>query len=127
MTSHIWYLGEYSIAEGQTAVFKDLIAKVIELEQAKGQDVLNYEFFFNDDETTFYAIELFRDSEAVLAHLQRASEIIPKILEVAELTRFEIHGNATAALREAMAPFGAKMFSYWAGFTRLLPTSGPSN
>lgn len=116
-------MGEYSIASGKTETFRRLIEKVIELEHAKGQDVLNYEFFFNDDETKFYAIELFRDSEAVLTHLQRASDIIPKILEVAELTRFEIYGNATEALRDAMAPFGAKMFGHWAGFTRLFPTS----
>ncbi len=119
MSSHIWYIGEYSIAAGKTETFKALIEQVIELERSDGPDVLNYEFYFNDDETKFYAIELFRDSEAVLDHLQRTGDTIPKILEVADLTRFEIYGDATKSLKDAMVPFGATMFGHWAGFTRL--------
>jgi len=83
---------------------------------------LNYEFFVSDDGTKFYAIELFRDSEAVLSHLERAKATIPRLLEVAEITRFEIYGNPSTALSEAMTSFGAKMFGYWAGFARHLAT-----
>ena len=123
MSSHIWYMGEYSIASGKAEIFKGLFEKVIETERSEVQDCLNFELFYNDDETKFYTIWLFRDSEAVFAHLQRAKDIIPRILEVAELTRFEVFGNPTQALVDAMAPFGAKMFGHWAGFTRLFPTS----
>ncbi len=124
MGSHIWYVGEYSVAPGKSQTFKDVIEGAIKTELSERESVLSYEFFFNDDQSKFYAIELFRDSEAVLSHLERAKETIPKVLEVAEITRFEIYGTPSAALREAMSSFGAKMFGYWAGFTRLLEDAG---
>ena len=79
MTSHIWYMGEYSIASGKAEMFKGLFEKVIETERSEEQDVLKFELFYNDDETKFYTIWLCRDSEAVFAHLERAKDIIQRI------------------------------------------------
>ena len=87
-------------------------------QERSAEDVLVYEFFLGDEENKFHAIELFKDSDSVLQHMERCSEAIPQLMEVADLTRFEIYGDATQALRDAVAPFGAKIFPCWSGFTR---------
>ena len=117
MSSRIWYVGDYSIADGKTEEFKSIIQEVIDLERS-ASDVLVYEFFLDDDESKFHAIESFKDSDSVLQHMERGSEIIPRLLEVADVTRFEIYGDATQELRDAVGPFGAKIFPRWDGFTR---------
>ena len=117
MSSRIWYVGDYSIAEGKTEEFKSIIQEAIDQERSAA-DVLVYEFFLDDEENKFHAIQSFKDSNSVLQHMERGSEIIPKLLEVADVTRFEIYGDATQALRDAVSPFGAKIFPCWAGFTR---------
>lgn len=118
MNSRIWYVGEYSVQPGKVAEFKRLMQSVIDQEHSEGTDVLVYEFFFDDHESKFHAIESFQDSDGVLRHLERCGEAVTKVLEISDLTRFEIYGNASEALRDALAPFGAKIVPTWAGFTR---------
>ena len=93
MSSQIWYTGEYSVQSGKVEEFKRLIQHVIDQEHSADADVLVYEFFSSDDENTFRAIESYEDSDAVLSHLERFGEVAAKILDIAELTHFEIYGN----------------------------------
>lgn len=118
--SEIWYLGEYSVADGKSEVFENLIRGGVDLEKAQGADVLHYDFYRDDATGKYLAIELFATSAAVLSHLERTGELIGKILEVAELTRFEIFGTPSQELQEAMAAFGARFASPVVGFSRVL-------
>ena len=118
MTSEIRIVGEFTINEGKTEAFKELIKTAIETVRSNEPDTLRYEFYFNEDETACYPLELFRNSQAVLTHLEDVGAIVSKLSEVAQITRVEIYGNASDELKQALAPFGAKFFKHWGGFTR---------
>ena len=114
----IWYLGEYTVADGKHEAFKQLIGELVQVEEAQGSDILHYEFFRDDESDQFRAIELFASSEAVLAHLERAGDAVGQILAIAKLTRFEIYGRPTEQLRQALDGFGAKFGVPVCGFSR---------
>ena len=118
MNTEIRIVGEFTIAEGKTDAFKELIGTAIERVRSNEPDTLTYEFYFSDDETKCYALELYRDSQALLTHVEDVGEILPKILAVAQITSLEIFGNATKELKEGLASFGAKFFTHWSGFKR---------
>ena len=118
MNTEIRIVGEFTIAEGKTDAFKELIRTAIERVRSNEPDTLTYEFYFSDDETKCHALELYRNSQAVLTHIEDVGELLPKILAVAQIASVDIYGNATGELKEALASFGAKFFTHWSGFTR---------
>ncbi len=118
MNTEIRIVGEFTVAEGKTDAFEELIKAAIERARSNQPDTLTYEFYFSDDETKCYALELYRDSQAVLTHIEDVSELLPKILAVAQITSVEIYGNATGELKEALASFGSEFFTHWSGFKR---------
>ena len=79
---------------------------------------MSYEFFFNKNESKFYVLEWYKDSDAALAHMGLVNEMLGKILEVSKVARFEIFGNASDALIEGLTPLGAQFFTHCGGFTR---------
>ncbi len=118
MTTDIWLVAELTIAQGKTETFKDRMKALIDQVQAQEPDTLIFKFFFNDDETKCCPIELYRDSEALQTHIHNVHDIFAPVLEVSQLTRIEIYGDATQELKESAAPLGAKFFKSWNGFTR---------
>ena len=118
MSTDIWLVAELTITGGKNEDFKERMKALIELVRSKEPDTLLFECYFNDDETKCYPFELYRDSGALQVHLKNVTAAFAKILEVAELTRLEIYGNATEELKKDLAPLGARVFKHWTGFTR---------
>jgi uncharacterized caspase-like protein len=65
-----------------------------------------------------HLVELYKDSGAILAHLNNVGPTLQKLLETSKVTRFEVFGNANAEVEKALASFGTKFFKYWDGFLR---------
>ena len=118
MTAYIWLVAELTIAKGKTEFFKSRMKTLINQVQAQESDTLIFQLFFNDDETKCYPLELYKDSEALTTHIHNVRDVFKPVLEVSQLTRIEIYGNATEELKEAAAPLGAKYFTSWDGFSR---------
>lgn len=118
MSRSIWMIGEFTLKEGQLDTVKTLLKTAIETVKANDPKVLDYKFFFNDDESKLYNIESYEDSEATLAHMEIIGDLFLKLIEAAPLTRGEIFGNVSDELARALAPSGPQFFKYWGGFTR---------
>ena len=122
MTDQILLVAEFTIQDGKSDAFKKLLRAAIEIAieivRSKEPDALSYEFYPGNHESKCYAVELYKDSKALLAHIENVGGILPQVLEVSQFSRLEIYGNATDELREAVAPFGAKIFFHLDGFTR---------
>ncbi len=56
----------------------------------------------------------------MIAHLtsDHLGELLPKLLVVSDITRFELFGNLTDAGREILEPFGTSQYGQEMGFTR---------
>jgi quinol monooxygenase YgiN len=118
MERSIRFVVEFTINDGKREAVKQLLTPLIEMVEAKDSGALSYEFFFNKDESKFYVLEWYKDSEAALNHMGIVKEYLSKLLEVSQVTRFEIFGNASEKLVEGLTPLGAQFFTHWGGFTR---------
>jgi quinol monooxygenase YgiN len=118
MTNYIRVNAEHSISEGKIDEFKKMAAEMIKKVEANEPNYLSYEWFLSDDESKCYIIGLFKDSEAVMAHLAHIGETMGPFWEIAPTTRIELYGNLSDELKQTVAPFGPKILEHWNGFTR---------
>lgn len=118
MTDQIQYLVEFTIADGKTDQFKSLMHSLIEKVKKNEPGTDSYQVFYNNGEKNSYMIERFPNSAGVMAHLAHVGPMIPELLELAPITRFEIFGNVSAEVEEALKSLGAISFDYLDGFNR---------
>ena len=118
MTSYIRVNAEHAISDGKIDEFKKMAAEMIKKVEANEPNYLSYEWFLSDDESQCYIIGLFKDSEAMMAHLANIGEMMGPFSEIAPATRIELYGNLSDELRQAVAPFEANISEHWNGFTR---------
>lgn len=118
MTDYIQANAELSISAGKIDEFKKLAAEMIKKVEANEPNIVSYDWFLSDDKSKCYVLERYKDSEAVLAHLGNIGEMMGPLLELAPITRLKLYGNPSDELRQAVEPFGPKVFEHWHGFTR---------
>jgi quinol monooxygenase YgiN len=118
MTSTIRVHAVHAVREDHVDEFREMVAAMVEKVRVGEPGYLSYEVFLSDDERTCHVVGLLRDSEAVLAHLANAGDMIGRFSELAPTTRLEIFGDVSDELRQLVAPFGAEIVGHWTGFTR---------
>jgi quinol monooxygenase YgiN len=64
---------------------------------------LQYDWFFNDDETVCVVRETYQDSNALLAHMTNASGVFARLVKVAGGCELEVFGPRSTELIEASA------------------------
>jgi len=72
--SEIQGIARLKIHDGKLDEFKRLSAKCMELVRTKDTGTLQYETYFNSDETECLVLERYRDSQALLDHLKNMGE-----------------------------------------------------
>jgi quinol monooxygenase YgiN len=103
-----------NIAPDNLAEFKALAAQA--LEQTKGEaTTLQYDWFFNDDETKCVVRETYADSDAVLAHMAHLGEMIGRLAELGGGLEIEAYGSPSAELLEAAAAFEPAIYTFFQG------------
>lgn len=103
-----------NIPSGNLLEFKKLAAQALEITKGEA-GTLQYDWFFNDDETVCVVRETYADSDAVLTHMANLGELLGKLLEVGGGCEFEVFGSPSAQLLEAGAALGPSVFSYFQG------------
>lgn len=74
----------------------------------------SYEWYLNADRTECVALEVYDDSNAVLAHVGNLGDLLGQLMAVSDLT-LEIFGDPSPELRQVGASMGAKVYSYLQG------------
>lgn len=118
MTNTIRAIAEIAIPEGNLDEFKDVAAEIIDEVEANEPNTLSYEWFLSSDERKCYVVQLYRDSEAVLAHLGNIADLSGRLHQLAPLTRLMIFGSPSDELRQAIDHVGPEVFEHWNGVTR---------
>ncbi len=79
---------------------------------------LYYGFSFDGDQA--HCREGYEDAEGVLAHLENIGQLLDEALQIAEITRLEVHGpeEEVAKLREPLAKLKPQFFILEYGFRR---------
>jgi hypothetical protein len=67
--------GRFKFHEGELEQFKRLAAQCMEIVQAKDTGTLQYDIYFNDDQSECIVLERYRDSEALIAHATHLGDL----------------------------------------------------
>jgi len=98
------------IRPGKLEEYKRLCVEAMEIVRTQDTGTLQYEVFFNADESEAITFERYRDIDAAIDHFSRISHLIEPILATAELTG-EVLGRPSEKMQ--LGGGGPKLFTPW--------------
>ena len=107
------------ISDGKFGAFESVAQAMVAGSQAEAGTV-TYSWYLSADRKRCRLIEVYPDSNAVIAHFSGpvVTDLVPKLLETAQLTDFEVYGDPNPEAAAILAGFGAEVFKPWQGFSR---------
>ena len=92
--------------------FKRLSAECLEIVRAKDDGTLQYDTYFNDDESECIVLERFRDSDALILHGQNMAPFMESIMATGTVSG-ELLGDLSDELRAQMAGSPVGLFTLY--------------
>jgi quinol monooxygenase YgiN len=108
--SELQGIARFKFYEGKLEEFKRLSAQCMEVVRTKDTGTLQYDVYFNDDQSECIVLERYRDSEALIEHAEHLGDFMEAILETG-LVSGELLGEPSAELRAKMADSPVRLFS----------------
>ncbi|PZN79656.1 MAG: hypothetical protein DM484_11050 [Candidatus Methylumidiphilus alinenensis] len=107
----------FKVGEGHLDAFKSLCGQFVEKTLTEPK-ALYYGFSFAGDQV--HCREGYADAEGLLTHLDNVGALLQQALQIAELTRLEIHGteDQLAQLRGPLADLNPEYYTLEYGFRR---------
>ncbi|MFY9588949.1 MAG: antibiotic biosynthesis monooxygenase [Actinomycetota bacterium] len=101
--SELYGIARFKIHEGKLEEFKRLSAQSMEIVRTKDTGTLQYDTYFNDDQSECVVIERYRDSEAAMEHNANMGDLMEPILATVSVVHGELLGEPSAELRAKLA------------------------
>jgi quinol monooxygenase YgiN len=96
-------IARFKIHEGKLEEFKRLSAQAMEIVRTKDTGTLQYDTYFNDDQSECIVLERFRDSEALIQHAENLGDLVEAILATVSVVHGELLGEPSAELLAKLA------------------------
>jgi len=96
-------IARFKFDVGKLEDFKRLSAQAMEIVRTKDTGTLQYDTYFNDDQSEAIVIERFRDSEALIEHASNLGDLSGAILATVSVLHGELLGEPSAELRAKLA------------------------
>jgi quinol monooxygenase YgiN len=115
----VQFIVSLAIHEGKHDGFAAL-AQAMSARTEQEPGALAYEFFLSPDRKQCRLVERYVDANAVLAHMTGpvVQQLVPKMLEVSDLTGFEVFGDPGSDAGKILGAVGAQIYGAWQGFSR---------
>lgn len=97
---------------GKVEEWKRLTAEAVEIVRTKDRGTLQYEVFFNADESEAIVFERYRDSDAALEHFANIGHLMAPLMETAAITG-ELLGTPNDEIRGNLTGEQPKLFEPW--------------
>lgn len=97
---------------GKVEEWKRLTEEAMAIVRTRDRGTLQYEVFFNEDETEAVVFERYRDADAAIEHFANISHLMEPILATASITG-EVLGTPNAEMQEQLASGVPKLFTPW--------------
>jgi len=102
----------FTFHPGMVDEFKRLSAKCMEIVRAKDVGTLQYDTYFNADESQAIVLERFRDSDALILHCQNMAPLMDAIMATADVSG-ELLGEPDEQLRKQLADSPVGLFALY--------------
>jgi quinol monooxygenase YgiN len=118
VSKDIYWLCIFTVHPGQFEAFKAVVRPLVEMTR-KEEGALAYEYNVSEDHSRIHIIEHYRDSEAVIHHVQNTFSIFAeRFTALATVSSFVVYGKPNAAARKILDGFGAVYLAKFDGFTK---------
>ena len=108
--SELQGIARFKFHEGKLEEFKRLSAQAMEIVRTEDTGTLQYDIYFNDDQSECIVIERYRDSEALIEHAANLGDLSEAILATGFVSG-ELLGEPSAELRAKMADNVVRLFT----------------
>jgi quinol monooxygenase YgiN len=92
--------------------WKRLTAEAMHIVRTKDNGTLQYEIFFNADESEAIVFERYRDADAALEHFANISHLMAPLMETATVTG-EVLGTPNEEMRRNLTGDQPRLFTPW--------------
>jgi quinol monooxygenase YgiN len=112
-TTELQAIVRFRFHNGDVEEFKRLSAQCMEIVRSQDTGTLQYDTYFNDDETECIVIERFRDSDALIQHGENLAHLMDAITATGSVSG-ELLGDLSAELRARFTGGGpVQLFTPW--------------
>jgi quinol monooxygenase YgiN len=108
--SEIQGVGRIKFHDGRLEEFKRLAAQCMDIVRAKDTGTLQYEIYFNDDQSECIVLERYRDPEALMEHAANLGELGQAILATG-LASSDLLGEPSGELKAMLADSPIRRFT----------------
>jgi quinol monooxygenase YgiN len=103
---------------GKLDEWKRLTEEAMEIVRTRDTGTLQYEIFFNEDESEAIVFERYRDADAALEHFSNISHLMAPLLATASVTG-ELLGTPNEEMKAQLGKGEPKLFTPWMVFQDL--------
>ncbi len=90
------------IHSGKLAEFKAIVEACTKSVREKDTGTVQYDWFFNEDQTESQLWERYRDSDAILEHMANVGEKLGQLFGLVDFLSVDIYGSPSEQLLKAM-------------------------
>ena len=101
--SELLGIARFKFHEGKLEKYKRLSAQAMEIVRTKEPGTLQYDIYFNDDQSECMVLERYRDSEAAIEHAANLGDLFGAVLATVSVVHGEVLGEPSAELRAKLA------------------------
>jgi quinol monooxygenase YgiN len=109
--SELLGIARFKIHEGKLEEYKRLSAQAMEIVRTKEPGTLQYDSYFNDDQSECVVIERYRDSEAAIEHAENLRSLSEEVLAIVSVVHGEVLGEPSAELRAKLTGSPVRLFT----------------
>ena len=108
--SELQGIARFKFHEGRVEEFKRLSAQAMEIVRTRDTGTLQYDIYFNDDQSECIVLERYRDSEALIEHLAHLGDLAEALLATGSVSG-ELLGEPSPELRAKLAGSVVRLFT----------------
>jgi quinol monooxygenase YgiN len=108
--SELQGIARFKFHEGRVEEFKRLSAQAMEIVRTRDTGTLQYDIYFNDDESECIVLERYRDSEALIEHGAHLGDLAEALLATGSVSG-ELLGEPSPELRAQLAGGVVRLFT----------------
>jgi quinol monooxygenase YgiN len=108
--SELQGIARFKFHEGELVEFKRLSDQCMEIVRTKDTGTLQYDIYFNDDQSECIVLERYRDSEALIEHAAHLGDLGEAIIATGWVCG-ELLGEPSAELRANLADGPVRLFT----------------
>jgi quinol monooxygenase YgiN len=118
VSKDIYWVCIFKVSAHQFDDFKAVVRPLVEATR-KEEGALAYEYHVSNDRSEIHIIEHYRDSDAVIHHVQQTfSKFAERFTALATVSSFVVYGDPNGAAKAILDGFGAVYLAKFDGFTK---------